>query len=155
MRATCVNFHGQHSSPAQRGDHTPRGRRRPTVDPIVIGRPTHATPDFDPDVHPILLGSPHYAPVCTRPAVYTVLRILGSAQASPMEAHWRALQKVLRYLHGTIHMRLTLGGGLDHILQFTGFADADMLTKILPGPALARHRSAILGGQDPMQRFIP
>ena len=32
---------------------------------------------------------------------------------------------------------------------------ADMLTKPLPGPALARHRSAILGGQDPMQRFIP
>jgi hypothetical protein len=31
---------------------------------------------------------------------------------------------------------------------------ADMFTKPLPGPALARHRSAILGGQDPMQRFI-
>jgi hypothetical protein len=32
---------------------------------------------------------------------------------------------------------------------------ADMLTKPLLGPTLARHRSAILGGQDPMQRFIP
>jgi hypothetical protein len=32
---------------------------------------------------------------------------------------------------------------------------ADMLTKPLSGPPLARHRSAILGGQDPMQRFIP
>jgi hypothetical protein len=32
---------------------------------------------------------------------------------------------------------------------------ADMFTKPLPRPALARHRSAILGGQDPMQRFIP
>jgi hypothetical protein len=32
---------------------------------------------------------------------------------------------------------------------------ADMLTKPLPGPALAIHRSAILGGQDPLQRFIP
>jgi hypothetical protein len=32
---------------------------------------------------------------------------------------------------------------------------ADMFTKPLPGPALARHRSAILGGEDPMQRFIP
>jgi hypothetical protein len=31
----------------------------------------------------------------------------------------------------------------------------DMLTKPLPRLALARHRSAILGGQDPMQRFIP
>jgi KUP system potassium uptake protein len=31
----------------------------------------------------------------------------------------------------------------------------DMFTKPLPGPALARHRSEILGGADPMQRFIP
>jgi hypothetical protein len=31
----------------------------------------------------------------------------------------------------------------------------DMFTKPLPGPALTRHRRAILGGVDPMQRFIP
>jgi hypothetical protein len=32
---------------------------------------------------------------------------------------------------------------------------ADMFTKPLPGPALTRDRTAILGGEDPMQRFIP
>jgi hypothetical protein len=32
---------------------------------------------------------------------------------------------------------------------------ADMLTKPLPESALTRHRSAILGGEDPKQRFIP
>jgi hypothetical protein len=32
---------------------------------------------------------------------------------------------------------------------------AYMFTKPLPRSALARHRSAILGGADPMQRFIP
>jgi hypothetical protein len=32
---------------------------------------------------------------------------------------------------------------------------ADMFPKLLPGHALTRHRSAILGGEDPMQRFIP
>jgi hypothetical protein len=32
---------------------------------------------------------------------------------------------------------------------------ADMFTKPPPGPAPIRHRSAILGGEDPMQRFIP
>jgi hypothetical protein len=31
---------------------------------------------------------------------------------------------------------------------------ADMFTESLPCPALARHRSAIMGGADPMQRFI-
>jgi KUP system potassium uptake protein len=32
---------------------------------------------------------------------------------------------------------------------------ADMFTKPLLGHVLARHRSTILGGEDPMQRFIP
>jgi hypothetical protein len=32
---------------------------------------------------------------------------------------------------------------------------ADTFTKSLPRPALTRHRSAILGGAYPMQRFIP
>jgi hypothetical protein len=32
---------------------------------------------------------------------------------------------------------------------------ADMFTKPLPKPALTRHRSAILGGAYPMQRFTP
>jgi hypothetical protein len=32
---------------------------------------------------------------------------------------------------------------------------ADMLAKPLRGHALARHRRAILGEADPMQRFIP
>jgi hypothetical protein len=226
------------------------------------------------------LGSLQYAAVCTRPDVSTALSILGSAQASPTDAHLKVVKKVLRYLHGTIDMRLTLGEGTDHSLQLTFFADADwandsstrksrsgylftlgrgpisykskqqtgvaqstceaeyysaadttkeglhlrqlmgeifnapitktttiwedtlsaiaysqialvnektkhiglkwhflkdrveqgtiklrylpsshkvadMFTKPLPGPALTRHRSEILGGQDPMQRFIP
>jgi hypothetical protein len=62
------------------------------------------------DVYPSLLGSLQYAAVCTRPDVSTALSILGSAQASPTDAHLQALNKVLRYLHGTIDMRMTLGG---------------------------------------------
>jgi hypothetical protein len=63
------------------------------------------------DVYPRLMGSLHYAAVCTRPDVSTALSILGSAQASPTDAqHLHALTKVLRYLHGTIDMRMTFGG---------------------------------------------
>jgi hypothetical protein len=50
-----------------------------------------------------------------------------------------------RVEHGTIKLRYL------PTYQMMG----DMFTKALPGHALARHRSAILGGQDPMQRFIP
>jgi kynurenine formamidase len=35
----------------------------------------------------------------------------------------------------------------------TGDMVADMLTKPLPGPALVKHRSAILGTSGPMQRY--
>jgi hypothetical protein len=47
--------------------------------------------------------------------------------------------------HGTIKLRYLP----------TNQMVADMFTKPLPRPALTRHRSAILGGEDPMQRFIP
>jgi hypothetical protein len=63
------------------------------------------------DVYPSLLGSLHYAAVCTRPDVSTALGILGSSQESSTDAHQQTLKKVLRYLHGTIDMRLALGGG--------------------------------------------
>jgi hypothetical protein len=63
------------------------------------------------EVYPNLMGSLQYVAVCTRPDVSTALSILGSAQASPTDAHLQALKKVLRYLHGTIDIRLTLGGG--------------------------------------------
>jgi hypothetical protein len=63
------------------------------------------------DVYPNLLGSLQYAAVCTRPDVSKALSILGSAQASPTDAHLQALKNVLRYLHGTIDMHLALGGG--------------------------------------------
>jgi hypothetical protein len=78
------------------------------------------------DVYLNLLGSLQYAAVCTRPDVTTALSILGSAHASPTQAHPQALKKVLRYLHGTIDMRPTLGGGTDHSLQLTCVDDADL-----------------------------
>jgi hypothetical protein len=47
------------------------------------------------DVYPSLMGSLQYPAVCTRPEVSTALSILGSAQASPTDAHLHALKKVL------------------------------------------------------------
>jgi hypothetical protein len=36
-----------------------------------------------------------------------------------------AMKRVIRYLHGTIDMRLTLGEGTDHNRELTCFVDAD------------------------------
>jgi hypothetical protein len=63
------------------------------------------------DVYPSLIGSLQYVAVCTCPDVSTALSILGSAHANPTEVGLHALKEFLRYLHGTVDMRLTLGGG--------------------------------------------
>jgi hypothetical protein len=43
------HFLGQHSSLAQRSAHNSRGGRRPTIDPVVIGRVAHEAIGFDKD----------------------------------------------------------------------------------------------------------
>jgi hypothetical protein len=99
------------------------------IDPGFLAGLAHMTSplltEVAKDIYPSLMGSLPYAGVCTRPDVSTALSILGSAQASPTDAHLQALKKVLRYLHGTIDMRLTLRGGTDHNPQLRGFADDD------------------------------
>jgi hypothetical protein len=43
------HFSGQHSSPAARGALGSRGGRRPTINPVVIGRAAHEATGFDKD----------------------------------------------------------------------------------------------------------
>jgi hypothetical protein len=77
------------------------------MDPGFLVGLAHMTspPLVAKDVYPSLLGSLQYAAVCT------ALSIIGSTQTSPTDARVQALKKVLRYLHVTIDMRLTLRGG--------------------------------------------
>jgi hypothetical protein len=77
---------------------------------------------------------------------------------------WEDNQSAIAYSQNALVSEKTKHIGLkwhflkDHVEQGTiklRYHPTAMLTKPLPRPALARHRSAILGGQDPMQRFIP
>jgi hypothetical protein len=82
---------------------------------------------------------------------------------------WEDNQSAIAYSLNALVSEKTKHNGLkwhflkDHVEQRTiklrylpiDQVAADMFTKPLPGHALARHRSAILGGQEPMQRFIP
>jgi hypothetical protein len=81
---------------------------------FLSGPPHMASPPLTgmaKDVYPNLLDSLPYVAVYTRPDVTTALSIIGYALAHPTEVHLQALKKVLRYLHGTVDMRLTLGEG--------------------------------------------
>jgi hypothetical protein len=70
------------------------------IDPGLLAGLVHMSSPYltgvAKDVYPSLMGSLQYAAVCTRPDVSTSLSILGSAQASPTDAHMHALKKVLR-----------------------------------------------------------
>jgi hypothetical protein len=99
-------------------------------------------------------------------------QLLGEILNSPITETtiiWEDNQSAIAYSENALVSEMTKHIGLkwhflkDHVEQGTiklrylrtDQMVADMLTKPLLGPALARHRSAILGGQDPMQRFIP
>jgi hypothetical protein len=82
---------------------------------------------------------------------------------------WEDNQSAIAYSQNTLVSEKTKHIGLnwhflkDHVEQGTiklrylptNQMVVDMFTKTFPRPAMTRHRSAILGGQDPMQRFIP
>jgi hypothetical protein len=42
-------YAGQHSSHAYRGVHNGRGGRRPTINPVIVGRVAHEATGFDKD----------------------------------------------------------------------------------------------------------
>src|ERR1700675_730822 len=69
------------------------------------------------------VGSLMYAMTCTRPdiayAVSTVSRYCSDYGA----AHWTAVKRIMRYLKGTAHYRLKLGG--DAQAKLSGYCDAD------------------------------
>jgi hypothetical protein len=69
------------------------------------------------------VGSLMYAMTCTRPdiayAVSTVSRYCSNYGA----AHWTAVKRIMRYLKGTAHYRLKLGG--DAQAKLSGYCDAD------------------------------
>jgi hypothetical protein len=85
------------------------------------------------------------------------------------ETIWEDNQSAIAYSHNALvnekakHIGLKWHFLEDHVEQGTielrylptAQMVTDICTKPLPGPALTRHRSAILGGENPMQRFIP
>ena len=51
-----------------------------------------------------------YAMVCTRPDIAHVVGTVSRFLSNPGREHWNAVKWILRYLHGTVDMRLCFGG---------------------------------------------
>jgi hypothetical protein len=58
--------------------------------------------------------------LCTRPDICFAVVMVSRYQSNPRPAYWRAVKRILRYLHGTIdHVLFYLGGDL----RLTGYSD--------------------------------
>jgi hypothetical protein len=68
------------------------------------------------------IGSLMYAMLCTRPDICFAVGMVSRYQSNPRPAHWRAVKRILRYLHGTIDHALCYHG---EDLRSTGYSDAD------------------------------
>ena len=68
------------------------------------------------------VGSLMYAMVATRPDLAFAISSVSQHMATPSWSYWMAVKRIMRYLKGTVHMRLQLGG---QNIKLVGYCDAD------------------------------
>ena len=80
------------------------------------------TPPCDASNYRSVVGSLQYLSF-TRPDISFAVNKLAQFMQSPEEAHWNALKRLLRYLHGTMHFGLQIHRHSP--LSIHSFTDAD------------------------------
>ena len=98
---------------------------RPKSVPMAAGRVLAGEGEpLDTTVYPYtsLLGGLLYVSTHSRPDISHAVGVLARYSQRPTTDHWSALKDVLRYLSGTAHLRLHLGGGG---ASLQGWSDAD------------------------------
>jgi histone deacetylase 1/2 len=79
----------------------------------------------DPTFFRSIVGGLQYATV-TRPEISYLVNKVCQFLSSPLEEHWKAVKRILRYLQGTIHHGLLIKPAPTYEpLSLTGFCDAD------------------------------
>ena len=73
------------------------------------------------------VGSLMYAMVCTRPDIAHTVGVLSKYMSKPGKEHWTAVNRVFRYLRGTIDYAICYQGrpGPYRVIDVCGFVDAN------------------------------
>ena len=73
-----------------------------------------------------IIGGVMFAMICTRPDIAYAVNSLAQFASDPSPVHVQALKRVLRYLRGTVHRRITYTGtgAPDSQPRLTGYSDA-------------------------------
>jgi hypothetical protein len=103
---------------------------KPAISPMANGvvlSKTDGKP-LDPDVpYAELVGSLLYLTVNTRPDMAYAVGVLSRFMSKPMDTHWTAAKRVLRYLAGTIELGIMYHRGQNDV---SAYSDADFAGEI-------------------------
>lgn len=94
------------------------------LDPGYIKARTNGIPMTNPERYQQLIGSLLYIAINTRSDIAASVTILSRFNKNPTESDWTEAKRTVRYLLGTIELKLRLGGNYDDKI-LTGYADAD------------------------------
>ncbi|CAJ2668996.1 unnamed protein product [Trifolium pratense] len=79
----------------------------------------------DPTLYRSVVGSLQYATI-TRPEISFAVNKVCQFMSAPLESHWTAVKRILRYLKGTSHIGLKLfPTNVHHPLSLKAYCDAD------------------------------
>jgi hypothetical protein len=103
------------------------GKSSPTpYDPSVILRKNKNKPT-DQLKYSHIIGSLIYLASATRPDISFVVSKLSSFMSNPDIDHWHALERVMRYLYGTMSYKIHYSG---HPAVLEGYSDANWISDI-------------------------
>jgi len=101
------------------------------------------------------VGSLMYAMVCTRRDIAHVVGIVSRFLSNPGREHWNVVKWILRYLHGTIDIKLCFGGDKPTLM---GYSDSDMTGDIDSRKStlgyLIKFAGGVVAWQSRLQRCV-
>ncbi|KXJ62360.1 hypothetical protein RP20_CCG010799 [Aedes albopictus] len=93
------------------------------MDPGYVGESNSSQPFPDTFLYRSLIGALLYVAVNARPDIASAVSILGRKVSAPTENDWKAAKRIVKYLKGTMEMRLRFEPGKEWAL--VGYSDAD------------------------------
>ncbi|KAL3630958.1 hypothetical protein CASFOL_023942 [Castilleja foliolosa] len=87
----------------------------------------NVSPVADASLYRSVVGALHYVTI-TRPEICFSVNKVSQFMANPLEPHWKAVKRILRYLSGTAHYGLNFQR--PNHLNVTGFSDSDWAADI-------------------------
>ena len=106
-------------------------KTKPISTPMVFGLKLskHGSDKFsDPSLYRFVIGALQYATV-TRPEISFCVNKACQFMAEPLDSHWKAVKRILRYLGVTLYHGLQLHSLLQP-LGLKGFCDADWVSDV-------------------------